>query len=671
MTRHCRIAAVLTSVLVACLLSGCGQAAAKTGSGTSAVETAGNTETASSRTDNAETTQNKDAFTADTKIDDVIGYPAFGDWGRLIFPVNKGYYSGDTLGQLNLTWYTEIRPEKTVEICNYFKDHTDAGEVVFYDIYTEEEKASDPSLKDTGIFFFRGEPGAKFAVCNSGGGMVYVGSMHDSFPHALELSKMGYNAFACIYRAGYETGPRDCARAVAFIIEHAEELQVDPNDYSLWGGSAGARIADWVGTYGTAYYGEKDYPQAAAVIMQYTALSEVTGNEPATYNCVGTRDGIAPYTTMQERIDRISANGTDTMIEVFDGLSHGFGIATGTVAEGWVDHAASFWERNMKAPSKTAASLPETEKEEFFTLPETGAHRLTASESSLPSGYTKPLPDPALQGRVERFDYATKDYVNGGDITKAVFIYLPAGYDDTENGAEQYDILYFMHGYSGTAHELFAFNGEANKNMLDHMIADGQIRPLIVVAATWNVSPDTPTDNLTVWPGTGNGTQQREAFWQDFRNDLMPAIERKYRTFADLTETDSDANVLNKLMYSRTHRGFSGFSYGGVTTWWEFRDNFDYISYFAPFSAYSSASIAELEAAVNNGASSDRSFAICSATGTNDVIYSSTTSTMDSVFGSKALGDHAVYYIMDGAAHDFEGYQRYLYKALQVFYAPN
>ena len=288
------------------------------------------------------------AFTAESSIDEVRTYPAFGDYVRLIFPVNEGYYSGRTIGDLSLTWYSEIRPEKTVEICNYFKEHADAGDVIFYDIYTDEEKAADPSLNDTGLFFFRGNPGAKFAVCNSGGGMVYVGSMHDSFPHALELSKLGYNAFACIYRAGYDTGPRDCARAVAFIIEHADELQVDPNDYSLWGGSAGARIADWVGTYSTAAYGEQDYPQPAAVIMQYTALSEVTGNEPPTYACVGTRDGIASWRTMQRRIEAIRANGTDAMIEVFDGLSHGFGIGTGTVAEGWVNNAVAFWERNMK-----------------------------------------------------------------------------------------------------------------------------------------------------------------------------------------------------------------------------------------------------------------------------------------------------------------------------------
>lgn len=296
------------------------------------------------QTDNSAKT---DAFTRGTLIQDVVRYPAFGDYGRLIFPVNRSYYSGNTLGNLDLTWYSEIDPDKTVEICNYLKNHADAGDTVFYNIYSEEERAADPSKNDTGIFFFRGNPGAKFAVCNAGGGMVFVGSMHDSFPHALEISKKGYNAFAVIYRPGYDTGPRDCARAVAFIIEHADELGVDPSDYSLWGGSAGARIADWVGTYGTAYYGEKSYPQAAAVIMQYTALSEVTGREPATYNCVGTRDGIAPYSTMERRIDRISANGTETMIEVFDGLSHGFGIGTGTVAEGWVDNAVAFWERQM------------------------------------------------------------------------------------------------------------------------------------------------------------------------------------------------------------------------------------------------------------------------------------------------------------------------------------
>lgn len=43
------------------------------------------------------------------------------------------------------------------------------------------------------MFFFRGTPGEKFAITNAGG-FVYVAAMHNSFPHALELSKKGYNA---------------------------------------------------------------------------------------------------------------------------------------------------------------------------------------------------------------------------------------------------------------------------------------------------------------------------------------------------------------------------------------------------------------------------------------------------------------------------------------------
>ena len=297
---------------------------------------------------NSSTVPTAAAYTTETRITDVQNDPAFGDYGRLIFPVNSGYMSGDTLGSLRLTWYNYIDPDKTVEIVNYLKNHAEAGETVFYDIYTDAEKAADPAKRDTGLFFFKGDPGAKFAIVNAGGGFAYVGAMHDSFPHALELSKMGYNAFALIYRPGAQTACEDLARAIAFIFEHADELEIDTADYSLWGGSAGARMAAWLGTYGTESFGEDAYPRPAAVIVNYTGLSEVTGQEPPTYSAVGTDDGIASYRTMEQRINAIKANGTDAEIEVFNGLSHGFGIGTGTVAEGWIDRAVEFWERNMK-----------------------------------------------------------------------------------------------------------------------------------------------------------------------------------------------------------------------------------------------------------------------------------------------------------------------------------
>lgn len=289
-------------------------------------------------------------YTGETKVADVISDPVFEDYGRLIFPVDQPIDEELELQDVDeiLTWYNNVNSERTVEIVNYLKDQAESGQQIFYDIYTDEEKAQDPDKENTGLFFFRGNPGAKTAIVNAGGGFVYVAAMHDSFPQAMELSKKGYNGFALIYRPGGDTACEDLARAIAFLYENADELQIDMTDYSLWGGSAGARMAAWLGSYGTAAFGEDEYPAPAAVIMQYTGLSQVTGNEPPTYACVGTSDGIASYRSMENYISRIQDNGTDGEIEIFEGLRHGFGLGEGTAAEGWIDRAVSFWERNME-----------------------------------------------------------------------------------------------------------------------------------------------------------------------------------------------------------------------------------------------------------------------------------------------------------------------------------
>ena len=289
-------------------------------------------------------------YTEDTKVTDVINDEVFDGYGRLIFPVDMQISDNLTLKNINtiLPWYSEINTDKTVEIVNYMKEKAGSGQQIFYDIYSDDEKKSDLDKQNTGLFFFKGNTGAKSAIVNAGGGFMYVAGMHDSFPHALELSKKGYNAFALIYRPGARTACEDLARAIAFLHEHADELGIDMSDYSLWGGSAGARMAAWLGAYGTSAFGEKQYPKPAAVIMQYTGLSEVTGDEPPTYACVGTSDGIASYRSMERYISRIKNNGTNAKIEVIDGLSHGFGLGQNTVADGWLDRAVMFWEDNMR-----------------------------------------------------------------------------------------------------------------------------------------------------------------------------------------------------------------------------------------------------------------------------------------------------------------------------------
>lgn len=287
------------------------------------------------------------SFTKSSTVSEVMNNKSFEGFGNLIFPVDRDFDGNTRLDDIDdiYVWYNYINDDKTVEIVNYMKDEVDAGNQIFYHIYSEDEMKADPEKRNTGIFYFRGEPGNKMAILNAGGGFMYVGAMQDSFPHALELSKKGYNAFALIYRPS--AAMEDLSRAVAFIFEHADELEVDTSGYSVWGGSAGARMAAWFGNDGTEGYGEKVYPKPATVVMQYTGLSEVTGAEPPTYSCVGTDDGIADYRIMEERTNRIKANGTDAEIEVFDGLPHGFGLGIGTNAEGWIDNAVKFWEDHM------------------------------------------------------------------------------------------------------------------------------------------------------------------------------------------------------------------------------------------------------------------------------------------------------------------------------------
>ena len=331
----------MAAVLAACCLAGCGAAFSA-----ASEYDAASIQVAPMGEEPVQVTVSR-PFTQDSRIEEVASDPVFGDYGWLLFPVDEWYMSGDTLGQLQLTWYSHIDPAETVEIVNTLHERAANGETVFYDIYTDEEKTADPAKANTGLFFFKGEPGARFAVCNAGGGFAYVGAMQDSLPHALELSRRGYNAFALIYRPGAQTACEDLARAISFIFEHADALEVNTSCYSLWGGSAGGRMAAWLGTYGPAAFDGDDLPQPGAVVIQYTGHSEYSEADPPTFACVGEADGIAGWRTMQRRLQAMSALGIPTEFHHYPGLPHGFGLGTGTVAEGWLDQAVAFWEAQM------------------------------------------------------------------------------------------------------------------------------------------------------------------------------------------------------------------------------------------------------------------------------------------------------------------------------------
>ncbi|MFR5152743.1 MAG: alpha/beta hydrolase [Ruminococcus sp.] len=140
--------------------------------------------------------------------------------------------------------------------------------------------------------------------------------------------------------------------------------------------------------------------------------------------------------------------------------------------------------------------------------------------------------------------YDTKAYATDErDVKKTAYVYLPYGYSEEK----EYNILYLMHG-TGDDEKYWLKTNPYNKTMLDNMIADGDIEPLIVVTPTFYVEDDC-ADDLD---------QLTYSFAKELRNDLMPEIESVYSTYAKSADDEGFAE-------SRDHRAFAGLSRGAVT----------------------------------------------------------------------------------------------------------
>jgi len=292
-------------------------------------------------------------LTADHTILDLLNHPAFAGFGRLLLPWDDRRV--DTTLRLReigslLPYHTHVDPDVVVSSLNRMIDDASGGRTVFHDFYTAAENDAEPTRRNTGLFFFRGKPGAPFAVIAPGGGFAYVGSVHEGFPYAVEISKRGFNAFVLKYRAGQgsRVATEDLAAALTYIFRNADGLGVTTTDYSLWGSSAGARMAASIGSHGTARFGGASLTRPSALVLLYTSHSDLAPSEPPTFVAVGDADGIASPAVMERRVAALRTAGTDVEYHRYPGIGHGFGLGVGTSAEGWIADAVQFWAKQFK-----------------------------------------------------------------------------------------------------------------------------------------------------------------------------------------------------------------------------------------------------------------------------------------------------------------------------------
>ena len=261
---------------------------------------------------------------------DLSRHRAFAGFADLLLPWDDRSYDKDMpldeIGSL-LPYNSHVDPETVTSAINRMVDDAAGGKAVFHRFYTEAQLEEQPSRQRTGLFFFRGKPGAPFAVICPGGGFSYVGSVHEGFPYAAEISRRGYNAFVLRYRAGRggAVATEDLAAALSFIFANAKQLGVDTSGYSLWGSSAGARMAAAIGSHGAAAFGGARLPKPSAIVMAYTGHSHLSSHEPPTFVVVGEHDGIAPPAVMERRVAALRRLGTEVEFRRYPALGHGFG----------------------------------------------------------------------------------------------------------------------------------------------------------------------------------------------------------------------------------------------------------------------------------------------------------------------------------------------------------
>ncbi|AFU19907.1 alpha/beta hydrolase [Actinobacillus suis] len=290
-------------------------------------------------------------FTQNSSVNDILTQPTFQGFAERLLPWDdKSNEPNLQLNQIEqlMPYHSHISPQVVTTTLNKMLQRAEQGDTIFYEIYSEVEKRQDPSKQHTGIFVFKGKPNAPFAMIAPGGGFAYVGSLHEGFPIAQSIAEQGYNAFVVKYRAGMggQIATEDMAQAVEFVQKNAKRLQVDPNGYSVWGASAGARMAAYIGSYGTQAFGTTQNSKPNSVIMLYTGHNDYNRQgEPATFVAIGEQDGIASPNVMKRRLEKLNEMGVPTEFHLYKNLGHGFALGTGTTAEGWEKQAVKFWQQ--------------------------------------------------------------------------------------------------------------------------------------------------------------------------------------------------------------------------------------------------------------------------------------------------------------------------------------
>lgn len=216
-----------------------------------------------------------------------------------------------------------------------------------------------------------------FAVLVPGGGYFMVSSFIEGVPVARKLNQQGISAFVVYYRvkkkAVFPAPMDDLATAVKEIFAKAEEYNLDTENYSVWGASAGGHLT---AAFGTEHIGYTKYqlPKPGALVLAYPVITmlrekthmgshdnllgkdaskeletltsveqHITESYPRTFIWCSDDDDVVNSDNTRDMVAALKTACVPVESRIYHGVAHGSGPATGTVAEGWMNEAVAFW----------------------------------------------------------------------------------------------------------------------------------------------------------------------------------------------------------------------------------------------------------------------------------------------------------------------------------------
>lgn len=327
-------------------------------------------------------------FSTKTTVLQVLSSPVFADYrkyliyngseGKKVFDIATKLINLSPIFALSIAGWS---PKGIVAGLNFLSEKIQSAKTSIHFLY-QKDVLDDPQKKDVNLLQIlpdRLDPSKETIVLAAGGGYNSVCTMVEALPTARHFSSLGHQVFLLTYRVkeekAVERSISDLARAIEYLVQHQQELGINPNQMVIGGFSAGANLISNWGMYHIGY-GAHGLPKPKALLPiyalvdlksedslikkadllvtmfgknylseldKYNVAEHIDEKYPPCYIVCGKNDKTVPCRNselIKEKLDNI---GIPAVLEVGENAPHGFGDGTGTDVEGWPMRAAAFF----------------------------------------------------------------------------------------------------------------------------------------------------------------------------------------------------------------------------------------------------------------------------------------------------------------------------------------